>query len=227
MFGVDFNKRLESPTNFTHDLAASQFATFAADVATFTWYPELDPMSSSASSVFRKHCQNMLLTTKVSSSVIILALKYIQRLKYLNGQLRGQPGSEIGIFTVALILANKYLDDKVLNKRMWSRVSGIPINELNRMELGFLAAVEYRLVVIKDDYFNWLKFLEHFITIRNQLHTKTVENILEPEETNDWSPDDSDIPMVDTPLEFNEPCQVRLNHKTKLLHTDNTHPLIS
>ncbi|ORX95528.1 hypothetical protein K493DRAFT_187653, partial [Basidiobolus meristosporus CBS 931.73] len=114
-------------------------------------------MTSCASDTFKNYCRSMLLTTKVSSSVVILALKYIQRLKFLNAQLQGQPGSEIRIFTVALVLANKYLDDKVLNKRMWSRVSGIAIKELNRMELEFLASIQYRLMVTKDDYFNWLK----------------------------------------------------------------------
>ncbi|KAK9703535.1 hypothetical protein K7432_010671 [Basidiobolus ranarum] len=226
MPGTDLQES-DLPNKFDHDRAVSQFAIFAADIATFTWYPQVDPMTSSASTTFKNYCRNMLLTTKVSSSVIILALKYIQRLKFLNTELHGQPGSEIRIFTVALVLANKYLDDKVLNKRMWSRVSGIEIKELNRMELEFLASIEYRLMVTKDDYFNWLKFLEHFITTRNQYRNKLNEHLIPPEEMVDWSPEQTDMHEANPALqEFIEPCQVRLNHKTKLLHTDNTHPLI-
>ncbi|ORX91789.1 hypothetical protein K493DRAFT_317048 [Basidiobolus meristosporus CBS 931.73] len=206
------------------------FAAFAADVATFTWYSDIDPITSCASNLFKNYCQKLLLITQVSSSVILLALKYIQRVKATHPQLQGQPGSEIRIFTMAVLLANKYLDDKTFHNQFWSNVAGIPVEEITRMEVEFLASIQYHLYVSKEEYFAWLKFLEHFIVVRNQqlrrLKIHSSQHV-PPNEPLEFFPDYSDhCKPLDT-CGWNSACQVRLFHSTKLLHTDSTHPLIS
>jgi hypothetical protein len=56
---------------------------------------------------FRKWVTTILSTTQVSQNVILLALMFIYRLKKLNPTVKGKPGSEFRLLTVALMLGNK------------------------------------------------------------------------------------------------------------------------
>lgn len=49
----------------------------------------------------------MLSTTQVTQNVILLALMFVYRLKMTNPSVRGRPGSEYRLLTVALMLGNK------------------------------------------------------------------------------------------------------------------------
>ena len=46
-------------------------------------------------------------TTQVAQNVILLALMFIYRLKQINPSVKGKPGSEYRLLTVALMLGNK------------------------------------------------------------------------------------------------------------------------
>ncbi|KAI8336165.1 cyclin-domain-containing protein, partial [Chlamydoabsidia padenii] len=97
--------------------------------------------------VFKQFCHKIFKHTQISSGCILLALYYLQQLKSIYPTLRGTLGSEFRIFTTALILANKYLDDNTFTNKTWSEVSGIPIIELNVMEMEYLTALNYKLHV--------------------------------------------------------------------------------
>lgn len=56
---------------------------------------------------FRKWVTSVLTTTQVTQNVILLALMFIYRLKMTNPSVRGRPGSEYRLLTVALMLGNK------------------------------------------------------------------------------------------------------------------------
>lgn len=56
---------------------------------------------------FTKWVHNILSTTQVTRNVILLALLFIYRLKTLNPAVKGRPGSEYRLLTVALMLGNK------------------------------------------------------------------------------------------------------------------------
>lgn len=56
---------------------------------------------------FRKWVTTILSTTQVTQNVILLALLFIYRLKNLNPTVKGKPGSEFRLLTVALMLGNK------------------------------------------------------------------------------------------------------------------------
>lgn len=58
--------------------------------------------------------QKLLQTTQVSQSVIVLSLHYIYRLKEENHFTNGQAGSEFRVAVVALMMANKFVDEWVL-----------------------------------------------------------------------------------------------------------------
>lgn len=67
---------------------------------------------------FRTFCQNTIHATQISSSCILVALFYIYRLRFAYPSIRGSMGSEIRLFTTALVLANKFLDDNTFTNKV-------------------------------------------------------------------------------------------------------------
>lgn len=75
--------------------------------------PTTASLQFSASPEFVAFMHRLLATTQVSQSVIVLALHYIYRLKEGNEFSLGRPGSEFRVGVVALMLANKFVDECV------------------------------------------------------------------------------------------------------------------
>lgn len=69
--------------------------------------------------------------------------------------IQGADGSEYRLFTVALMLANKYLDDNTFTNKTWSEVSGMKVTDLNIMELEFLDVLQFKLSIKKEEYERW------------------------------------------------------------------------
>ncbi len=115
-----------------------------------------------ASAHFRKWVQSVLTTTQVTQNVILLALMFIYRLKVANPTVRGRPGSEYRLLTVALMLGNKFLDDNTYTNKTWAEVSGIAVGEIHVMEVEFLSNMRYSLLASKDQWEEWLVKLAKF-----------------------------------------------------------------
>jgi hypothetical protein len=81
---------------------ASKIDTLPADA----WVPRLTA-NGFPTEAFRSWVNRMINTTQVTQNVIFLALLFIYRLKSLNVIVRGKPGSEFRLLTVALMLGNK------------------------------------------------------------------------------------------------------------------------
>ncbi|ORZ18532.1 cyclin-domain-containing protein [Absidia repens] len=116
-----------------------------------------------STNVFKQFCQKIFQDTQISSGCILLALFYFQELRSIYPTLRGTLGSEFRIFTTALILANKYLDDNTFTNRTWSEVSGIPIHELNIMEMEYLTALDYKLHVHCIQFRSWVSICQQYV----------------------------------------------------------------
>ncbi|PWY99382.1 hypothetical protein BCV70DRAFT_162583 [Testicularia cyperi] len=109
---------------------------------------------------FTEFVRNMLNTTQVSKSVIVLALLYIHRLKSKNPGLRGQDGSEFRLFVTALMLANKFLDDHTYTNKTWSELSGLKLKDVTKMEIEFWLGLSSNIYVSDVDFRNWIGTLE-------------------------------------------------------------------
>ncbi|CAO3697667.1 unnamed protein product [Rhizopus stolonifer] len=116
---------------------------------------------------FQLFCQNILRTTQISSSCVLIALFYIYRLRFAYPIIQNSTGSESRLFTTALILANKFLDDNTFTNKSWSQVSGIPVYELNLMEMEFLSALQYRTYVHHLQFYSWINQCNHWLTRRS------------------------------------------------------------
>lgn len=76
-------------------------------------------MTTERSNLFRVFCQNIIKATQISSPCILVALFYIYRLRFAYPAIRGSIGSEVRLFTTALILANKFLDDNTFTNKVY------------------------------------------------------------------------------------------------------------
>ncbi|TFK28438.1 hypothetical protein FA15DRAFT_701100 [Coprinopsis marcescibilis] len=133
--------------------------------------PSRSPPSSLqlvASPSFVSFMQKLLETTQVSQSVIVLSLHYIHRLKEQNHLTPAQKGSEFRIAVSGLMMANKFLDDNTYTNKTWSEVSGIELEEINRMEREFLMGVDFNLYVDKQTYESWLNLLKGLVIAKER-----------------------------------------------------------
>ncbi len=59
------------------------------------------------------------------------------------------------MFLSALVLASKYLQDRNYSARAWSKISGLPVNEINSNEMAFLLAVNWQLHITDAVFTRW------------------------------------------------------------------------
>ncbi|KAJ9133138.1 Cyclin [Pleurostoma richardsiae] len=59
------------------------------------------------------------------------------------------------MFLAALILASKYLQDRIYSARIWSRISGLNIQEINQNEMAFFFAIRWKLHITDEVYNRW------------------------------------------------------------------------
>jgi hypothetical protein len=135
----------------------SQLAEFCAVIIPCIWAKSFNRslLSPKRHAAFKLYVQKVLKATQISCTCMLLALYYIQRLRIAYPAIHASIGSEVRLFTTALVLANKYLDDNTFTNKTWSEVSSIPINELNIMEMEFLSALDYNIHVSHTMYFKW------------------------------------------------------------------------
>ncbi|KAF2723641.1 hypothetical protein K431DRAFT_282737 [Polychaeton citri CBS 116435] len=111
---------------------------------------------------FRKWVTTMISTTLVGTNVVLLALLFIRRLKKLNPGVKGKPGSEFRLLTVALMLGNKFLDDNTYTNKTWAEVSGINVAEVHIMEVEFLSNMKYCLYTSAKEWSEWMGLLGRY-----------------------------------------------------------------
>ncbi|KAK4700430.1 hypothetical protein P7C70_g5817, partial [Phenoliferia sp. Uapishka_3] len=148
----------------------SAVATFAAESICFLWFDNSRIPSKHQlvpTEKFLRFCHDVLATTQVSHSVVILALLFIYRLKHKN-QICGAPGSEFRLCVTALMMANKVLDDNTYTAKTWSDVSSLELKPLVAGELEFLSGIDYQCHVSEQDFGGWIKLLEGHVAARKE-----------------------------------------------------------
>ncbi|CAO3624786.1 unnamed protein product, partial [Mucor fragilis] len=156
---------------------AAQLSEFVAQMVPKIWTGSSFATTGRSTS-FRLFCQNIIKSTQISSPCILVALLYIYKLRFAYPSIRGSMGSEIRLFTTALILANKFLDDNTFTNKTWSEVSSVPLNELNIMEMEFLSALHYKTCIHQAQFFSWTAQCQQWMSQlmhSKQMHRKIME----------------------------------------------------
>ncbi|GAA5912690.1 uncharacterized protein JCM6883_006205 [Sporobolomyces salmoneus] len=162
----------------------SPLASFAAEMFVWLWFaPNTDTeeqedqgemkedagmrrMQFAPNARFVMFCHDVLTTTQVAHSVVILALLFVSRLKQRNS-IKGSPGSEFRLAVTGLMLANKVLDDNTYTARTWSQVSSLELKPLVEGEAEFLKGLNWSLHVTEREFRSFLKLLEGHVAARN------------------------------------------------------------
>lgn len=69
------------------------------------------------------------------------------------------------MFLAALILASKYLQDRNYSAKAWSKMSGLPVKEINANERTFLAKIDWKLHVAKPLFDCWTDIVIKYQTM--------------------------------------------------------------
>ncbi|KAL1971225.1 hypothetical protein VTN77DRAFT_177 [Rasamsonia byssochlamydoides] len=146
------------------DYEMDQMSDFVAEMAQGIVYP-----GTPVPPQFRKYVHQILSSTRLPSSTILLGLFYLAtRMRMLSaaGVYMTGSGQVYRMLTIALLLGSKFLDDNTFQNRSWAEVSNIPVAELNSMELDWLFAFEWKLherIHNKQDGFAvWLSHWENY-----------------------------------------------------------------
>ncbi|KAF9354172.1 hypothetical protein BGX26_007999 [Mortierella sp. AD094] len=72
------------------------------------------------------------------------------------------------MFLAALILASKFQQDRTYSNKAWSKISGLPVSEINLNEITFLTLIDYRLFVSQAVFQKWVTILTEKGRIRDR-----------------------------------------------------------
>jgi len=90
-----------------------------------------------------------------SNSCIIIAFIYIDRVLQKNPTFGLNARKIHRLVLTAMILAIKYLDDSYTNNKTYSFLGGIPVDELNELELVFISLLQFDLYVHPEIYYKY------------------------------------------------------------------------
>ncbi|KAJ1962982.1 hypothetical protein IWQ62_003359 [Dispira parvispora] len=148
---------LKSIDPLTEDTPLTVVADLVARASLFLWYDTF--FRDNSTQLYRKFVYQILKATSLSSSVVLLSLKLIHHFRQKLVSREVKNGSEFRIFTVALMLSSKFLEDNTFTTKTWAEVSGFDFQELHRIQVEFLNTVGHDLYVSGEGYFEWLRHL--------------------------------------------------------------------
>lgn len=164
-----------SKTLLTPQVLTPQFSAFVAKFVYSIWhtisFQSAATQHHKGLPHFVRFTHEILRSTSLPFSVVLLALKLIHTLKTRRPALTGAPGSECRLIVCALMLAMKSLCDNTYSNRSWEKISGIPLIELNQTEMEFLVQIQFDLVIPASEYFEWLETIEQAVISYRQMQS--------------------------------------------------------
>jgi hypothetical protein len=148
-------------SHITHSITkAHPYALFTSALAYSIW--TVDTVAVNTAIVpphFISYCSDILSATNLSTSVILLGLYYVFRLRHsVRFNVRE---SEFYMVVLGLVLANKFLEDATYTNKTWADVSRLDLRHLNALERYALGALNYELNVSPSTYRSWLSLITY------------------------------------------------------------------
>ncbi|PGH01243.1 hypothetical protein AJ79_07975 [Helicocarpus griseus UAMH5409] len=154
---------MDQMTDFVAEMAQGMYALYISKIvlADIDFARSVYP-GTTVSPQFRKYVSQILSSTRLPSSTILLGLYYLAcRMRMLSAADVYKSGSAqvYRMLTTALLLGSKFLDDNTFQNRSWAEVSNIPVADLNAMELEWLFGFEWkihtRIHTDQDGFMSW------------------------------------------------------------------------
>ena len=90
--------------------------------------------------------------SKESRSCFLSAFILLDRLLLKQPHIIITPFNVHKLCLCSILIASKFLSDRGLTNNDWAVIGGVPVSELNLLELEFLFLIEFSLVISKDEY---------------------------------------------------------------------------
>jgi len=96
---------------------------------------------------------------------IYLTLYYARTLSQITSTFQMDFTSITRFIAIAIMLAQKYLDDCSWENKVWAHLAGIPLEELNQLELKIFLDKDFSLFIKSDSYDEWLRQLRQYVPL--------------------------------------------------------------
>lgn len=73
------------------------------------------------------------------------------------------------IFLASIMVSSKFLHDRTFSNRAWSKISGLNVQELGRVERRLLKGLDFDLNVRESTWINWTNFLKSQWKVRRPI----------------------------------------------------------
>lgn len=158
--------KMEQMADFVAEMAQGMYALYESRIclADIDIIRSVNP-NAMVPSAFRKYVLQVLSSTRLPSSTILLGLHYLAtRMTMLSahGRYTTGGGQVYRMLITSLLLGSKFLDDNTFQNRSWSEVSNIPVGELNVLEIEWLLAVNWNMHITTDDPQGFMVWLKHW-----------------------------------------------------------------
>ncbi|CAG9585890.1 unnamed protein product [Danaus chrysippus] len=105
----------------------------------------------------------------VSPCALVLAILYLERLKRCNPDYLSA-AAPVDLFLVSLMVSNKFLqddgeDDEVICSE-WAASGGLHLDQLKKLEVDFLNAIDWRIFVSEESFEAGLSWLEREVALK-------------------------------------------------------------
>lgn len=146
---------MEQMADFVAEMAQGMYALYESRIclADIDIIRSVNP-NSLVPPAFRKYVLQVLSSTRLPSTTILLGLYYLAtRMTMLSagGIYTAGRGQVYRMLVTSLLLGSKFLDDNTFQNRSWSEVSNIPVSELNVLEIEWLLAINWDMHVDSED----------------------------------------------------------------------------
>ncbi|RHZ88340.1 hypothetical protein Glove_23g102 [Diversispora epigaea] len=114
----------------------------------------------SANIYFKKFCTEIISKSPISETTVFLSLKYVQR--YIKKGNNLNFNNEYQLFVIALMLANKWHNDKIYATKFWAELSHISQADIDTLEISFLKSLNFKMHITGEKYSFWLNCLKNY-----------------------------------------------------------------
>lgn len=118
------------------------------------------------------YASHILHQASISPASIMIAVLYLERLKSTNADYVSKNTSS-ELFLISLVVASKFLFDKGENEAVyndqWAEFSNFELDDLNKIEKDFLAAIEWACFVDQTEFNKLLVKFEGLVSLREHL----------------------------------------------------------
>ena len=141
------------------------------------------PVSKEPSISLLHYFQRIMRYVPATTDSFIVALIFIDRILSFNPEVRLTIYNAHRLFITAILVASKYLDDFFYTNTFFSKVGGISPEEMNRLEIEFLAAIRFSLFVDLEVFHVYRESVMNLVGVCNVLPLDAPVPSLAPDAT--------------------------------------------